>query len=103
MRNFSTLAFIMGAIFIFGSNAWATCAQEPTAPPIFCIVPEIPVAGQIAQFELTDLLSPTNILWEFGDGSRVSVQNSNLVEHTFKAAGRYTVKSLGLILKLGSI
>lgn len=92
MRKFSTLAFILGAIFIFGSNVWATCTQEPTAPPIFCVVPEIPVAGQIAHFELTDRLYSTNIIWEFGDGSRVSVLNSSTVEHAYKAPGRYTVK-----------
>jgi PKD repeat protein len=93
MRKLSTLAFILGAIFIFGSNVWATCTQEPTAPPIFCVVPETPVAGQIAHFELTHLLSPYNVMWEFGDGSRVSVLTDNTVEHTYKAPGRYTVKA----------
>ncbi|MBI1730334.1 PKD domain-containing protein [Candidatus Acetothermia bacterium] len=92
MRKFSTLAFILGAIFIFGSNVWATCTQEPTAPPIFCVVPEIPVAEQIAHFELTDRLYSTNVVWEFGDGSRVSVLSSNTVEHAYKAPGRYSVK-----------
>ena len=93
MRSVVILTVAIIALTFSGANVFAVCDQEPSMPSIFCVNPEIPMAQQITRFEITSLISPINVLWDFGDGNRTSTLATRVVEHVFDFPGRYTVKA----------
>ncbi len=93
MRKSAILFVALAAITVMGVSAFATCEQEPSLPSIFCVTPEIPVAKQITSFEITNLISPVNVLWDFGDGTRTSTLSTRRVDHIFVQPGQYVVKA----------
>jgi len=74
-------------------SAWGhlTLLQRPTAA--FTWGPPNPDVGEIVTFNATDSQddgSIVNFTWDFGDGN-VTAVSTPLINHTFSAAGRYTV------------
>ena len=64
---------------------------EATQPPIAVIAPlpfQVEV-GQFVSFESRSLNDPTNVTWDFGDGSRAS---TSFARHAFSSPGTYRVR-----------
>ena len=92
MKVLFSTGIIISAILILGVTGMAECLQEPSDPIAFCITPEEPVAGQFAMFEISELASPLDALWDFGDGFKQRTLGTRFVEHKFASPGRYTVQ-----------
>jgi PKD repeat protein len=53
--------------------------------------PAVPAAGQTVTFSAGNFNTPTDLAWDFGDGTRLSGQGST-VTHAYAQAGAYTLR-----------
>ena len=53
--------------------------------------PALPAVGQTVTFSAGNFITPTDLAWDFGDGTRLSDQGS-VVTHAYAQAGAYTLR-----------
>lgn len=53
--------------------------------------PALPAVGQTVTFSAGNFITPTDLAWDFGDGTRLSDQGS-VVTHAYARAGAYTLR-----------